>query len=86
MKQDQQKRQIIVERSTCQVLDIMARSYPLDTQRNIWMEVASGEVRDLNSWLADGWKIADTSSSVSVSTDTHGNFIRATLTTLILEK
>lgn len=55
-------------------------------QRNIWVDISTGHVGDLQHFLNDGWKIIDSSTSVSITMSPGGHTLRVTHSQLIVEK
>lgn len=58
----------------------------LKNQRNVWIDINTGNKGDLQYFLHDGWKIIDSSTSVAITMPPGGYPIRVTHSQLIVEK
>jgi len=57
-----------------------------DKQMNVWKDVKTGEVADLDYFLKQGWRIVNMSSSTSMAWSPGGNIYNLTHSQLLLEK
>lgn len=70
-------------------LSTINSSYDADfpkNQRNVWIDISTGDKGDLQHFLNDGWKIIDSSTSVSITMSPGGYTLRVTHSQLIVEK
>ena len=57
-----------------------------DKQMNVWKDVKTGEVADLDYFLKQGWRIVNMSSSTSMAWSPGATLYNLTHSQLLLEK
>lgn len=78
------KEQTIIERVTndcnhgCQQIP--------NSQMNVWKDIKTGEIADLDYFLTQGWQITNISTSNSACWSPGGNMYHVTHSQLLLEK